>query len=170
MIERYRDPTCTQEIDGIAYTSTKFPATAALGLLSRVVKAIGEHGLRALVAANREALAPVLPRLAAQAKAQVYAAAVQIAYGLGEDLELPRALCAKLKASQLRPTVQGGPVGEAFDAHFAGELPHLVRVLAFVLLHNFAGFTLGSHLTAGSPGTPETDTDEPSSSPAPSRE
>ena len=151
MIPRYKDSVANEEIDGIVYTSSKFTCTKALSLLGRTVKVVGDPGLRSFVAANAEAFNLVFPTLVEGAAYRVYPAMVQFAYGLEADPELPRDLCENLKASKLLPANdEGGPVFGAFETHFSGEYPHLISALSFVLTHNFAGFTLGSHLIRGS--------------------
>ena len=170
MIERYQQTVITEEIDGITYSSSKFPCTKSLQLMSRTVKVLGEAGLQAVVMVRGAALLQALPRLLGNTQPRIYQAAVAIAYGLGEDINLPRDLCANLKASALRPSGKGGSVSEHFDTHFQGELPHLIRVLQFVLAHTFAGFTLGSPSMSGSPTSDETSTDASSDSPSQNEE
>ena len=168
MIEQYQDLTVIEPIDGIIYTSTKLPTGKMLRLLSRTVKMLGEHGLQALIGLKAKALADKVPNLVLQTQPRLYSAIVQMAYGVGEDPDLPRDLCAQLKASFLRPVNdKGGSVQPAFDAHFAGEFPHLFAVLTFVLSHNLMGFTLGSLSMSGILGSEKTSTTDPSSSPNP---
>lgn len=169
MIEAYKEPTVTEEIDGVAYTSTKFTCSRALKLLSRTVTILGAPGLQALIGLKAKSLAESMPRLVIEAdKPRLVAAAVQLAYGVSEDADLPRALCSLTKCAELRPTRQPGSLDKAFDSHFAGELPHLFKVLGFILAHNFVGFTLGADSLIGSPGTDETLAETPSNLPTPS--
>lgn len=142
MFPQYQDPVVTEEIDGLNYTSSKFPATKALDLMLRTTKVLGDHGLRLLVTSGFAELQGLLG-------AAMTPAIVQVAYGLAEDLALCKELCGQLKCNSLRPGGGSGSVASNFDLHFQGELVHLFRVLAFVLKHNFLGFTLGAHLTAG---------------------
>lgn len=161
-LERYRDRVVQEEVDGITYTSTKFDASTALRLMSRLVLVLGESGLMAVVSAG-------LSR-AALASAAVYPAMIQLAAGLEQDPKLPRDLCASLKCEALRPTGAGGSVGPAFDQHFSGELAHLLNVLGFVVKHNFLGFTLGADWLNGNSTSAETETETRSSSETPSEE
>lgn len=139
--------TTTETIDGLAYTSTKMPAVRQLGLLARATKMLGEHGLRVLVGAGGDQLAQLFPGIASAASdGRVFAAVVQLAEGIDGDPWLFADVLAATKCSALRPLGVPGPITrESFDAHFSGELPHLLRVIVFVLRHNLAGFTIGSH-------------------------
>lgn len=167
--EKYQPPSVTEYIDGIPYTSAKFPASRALRLLARTVQILGEHGLQALVAAKAAAVAENAPRLVLQTQPRLYGAMVQVAYGVAQDPELPRELCANLKVGESNRS-KPGAVADVFDTHFSGELYHLFQVLSFVLAHNFMGFTLGEPSIPGSPGPAETNTGEKSSSESPSAE
>lgn len=171
MIEAYQPAVVSEEIDGFRYTSTKFPAMNALRLMARTVSLLGEAGLQAIVLSRGKALAKIFPRLVLAAQPALYQAAVAMAYGLKDDLALPRDLCANLKVSRVRGLGEkGGNVAEHFDTHFSGELPHMVRVLLFVLIHNYAGFTLGSLSMGGSPTSEPTSEETPSPSPSQSEE
>lgn len=152
--DSYRGPVATETIDGIAYTSSKFPAMEGLRLMARTVAILGQTGLHAAVLAFSNKAKPSF----------MFALAEQVAVRLLEDPDLPRALLSQTKASALRPTGAGGPVAPSFDAHFSGEYIHLYSVIAFVLGHNFAGFTLGAPLPTGAPTSPPTPTGEPSTS------
>jgi hypothetical protein len=157
--DRYRDPIVTEEIDGIVYTSTKLPATKALSLHARVARVLGDEGLHALVVSGLGAR---------QVPPAVYLTAVQrILERLGDDVALPRDLCAELKANALRPTGEGR-VQPVFDRHFAGEMPHMFEVCLFILRHNILGFTLGSLSLGGSHTSAATDEGTPSNSATPS--
>lgn len=172
MIDGYQGVTAIETIDGITYTSTKFPCVHSLKLLARTISVLGEHGLQAVIAMRASALADRVPNLVkASRNPRIFGALVQVAYGLGEDIALPQDLCTHLKASELRGvSAQGGPVAPAFNKHFQGELPHLFAVLSFVLAHNFAGFSLGPPFLGGSPTDEKTTEATPSSSPTPTPE
>lgn len=158
MIEAYRDNVVTEEIDGISYTSTKFPMTPSLALLGRVVRILGEAGLQAVAVSNGRNTN--WARVLSGGDPRLFAAVSKLAEGLEVDPSLPKDLCTRLKASHIRPAgEEGGSVAKHFDAHFAGELVHLFKVLAFVLGHNFMGFTLGSLSLNGS-HTPEPTTED----------
>jgi len=154
----------------VAYTSSKFNASKGVRLMARTTKVLGEHGLRALVGLKAKSLAENAPNFVLQAKPQIFPAAVQLAYGLAEDIPLLKDLCENLKCAELRPTGSAGAVKKVFDSHFAGEYPHLFKVLGFVLAHNFVGFTLGSDSMSGSHGTEETTEEESSNSQSQSAE
>lgn len=155
MIEKYRKATVTEEIDGIKYTSSKFATTRALTLQSRVAQVLGERGLQAVIVAFSSQANPNI--------AEIFPALVKIAGGVLQDPDLPRDLTENLKVDKVLPAkAKAGSVHEHFDAHFTGELPHLFKVLGFVLTHNLVGFTLGSHLLDGSRTSEETTEDESS--------
>lgn len=160
--DRYRETVVTEDVDGICYTSSKFPTTAALRFMARAVAVLGEYGLQALVArfAKGDRGSTLVQGLGPRAL-------VQIAAGLEADSSLPRELTEGLKASRLRP-VGEGTIGNAFDRHFQGEYFHLAHVIVFVLTHNFLGFTLGSQSLGGSRTSEPTPGDDQSSSPTPS--
>lgn len=140
----FSEPTVTVNVDGIMYTSTKLPCAKALELLGRCGQVLGERGMRAAIQRHARAAAELVPQLVIDAqKVNVYGAMLQISYGLQQDPGLPRDLLAQVKCNAIRPTGAEGPIGPAFDHHFAGELPHLFRVLEKVAVHNFLGFTLG---------------------------
>lgn len=168
----YRGTLVTETIDGLEYTSEKFPATKSLVLLGRLTKALGEHGVKSVVALKAQAMAEIAPWLIESARnPRFFAAVVQLAYGVVEDENLPRDLCALLHCKTVRPTGAPGKIdGAMFDTHFTGELPHLGKVLAFVLAHTYTGFTLGLPSPTGSPTSKKTTPDDLSSSPTPSAE
>lgn len=172
MIEKYREAVTQETIGGIVYSSSKFPAMQSVALLARVVQILGEQGLRALLSVFTDENADLeIDDAITELRTTVAGrqAIVKIAAGLADDPGLPLALCERLKASRLRPgNAKGGPVAPAFDAHFAGELPHLFQVLLFVLLHNYVGFTLGFHSESGSLTGGGTGTDSSSDFPIPS--
>ncbi len=158
--EGYEELTVTEEIDGIAYTSTKFPTMQSLKLMFRTVKVLGENGLKIVV---RQSLKRFDVDLAALIKdGDSFPAAIHLAHLLDQDPNLPKDLCEQLKCANLRPT-GAGSVGKNFDSHFKGELWHLAKVVGFVLSHNFRGFSLGFHFPAGSPTADETDAETSSS-------
>lgn len=172
-IERYADEAVHEEIDGFVYTSIKFPCSKALDLLARTVKLLGADGLRSVVRAQAGALGVSFPGLVAGAAgATLYDAAPTLALGMLEDPNLFRDLIARTRVNRGRMGAGGGgELAKLYETHFAGELPHLVRVCIFVLTHNFAGFTIGSLLTSGSRTPDTTATDEqPPCSPTPTAE
>lgn len=75
--------------------------------------------------------------------------------------DLAVALLQGTRCDKVRPMGQGGYVAgtpgkpdfDTFNAHFAGEFQHLLRVVLFVARHNYAGPTLGSRSTSGSRST-----------------
>lgn len=140
----YQDLTVSEEIDGITYTSTKLGTIKQLGLIGRVVSMLGEAGLRAVISFSP--LKDSIPSLAQSAgEGRVLYAVEQLAAGLAADLTLPLDLCANVKCNKLRPVGEGSLASPStFDAHFSGELPHLIKVLLFVIQHNFMGFSIGS--------------------------
>lgn len=156
--------TTRAEIDGLVYTSTKFGCLRSIELLGRAGLMAGERGLQWFVASEAQGLVDALPLLVKKAKGvQVYGAMVQFLYGAKEDPGLLVDLCERLTVDKLHDA--GGALlpstseagyklsdPKAWDQHFAGELPHLVRVLQFVLRHNALGFTLGPRYLGGSPG------------------
>jgi len=160
----YHDLVVTESVDGIRYTSTKLPTMAGLNLMGRTGIALGEHGLRTLVLAKVSTLDAIMAEvIAGTAVSRVVAAGlVQLARGLVDDPELARELCQGLKT-------ETGAVADRFESHFSGEYPHLFKVLAFVLRHNFMGFTRGSLSTGGSHTSDATPTDAPSGSETPSK-
>jgi len=148
----------TKEIDGYTYTSTKLPAMQAHGLLARCITAAGSTGMQGFVARHAAGFAETAPLLVPGAKGvNLYGALLQLSHGVEQDPNLPRDLCAQLHVDKLRPAnVGGGKVSPMFDSHFQGELPHLWRVLEFVVVHNFLGFTLGQSFPLGAPAPAET--------------
>jgi hypothetical protein len=155
---RFREGTVTEHVDGIPYTSTKLPATKGINVLARVIQVTGETGLQLLIKSQVGDLmnaAMALPSATASAL-------VRVAAGLSEDPGLMRDILGPVKCGALRiggDAKVEGVLADHFDSHFAGEYLHLAKVLAFVLGHNFLGFTLGFLSTSGSPSTktdPET--------------
>ncbi len=119
------------EIDGLMYTSTKLPADLGLEIWPRCVVMFGAGLARALSTGD---LASVgiqgIVAFASQASAD----------GL---MPLFRDLLARMKCGQLHTTKQPGKVLDDFAEHFAGEYPHLIKVVAFAMAHNLKGPTLG---------------------------
>jgi hypothetical protein len=152
MIDKYTDDVVYEEVDGVTYCSTKFPAIKGLELLGRVVRAIGAQGLQAIVFKHRAEVSQVFPFVTAFLgnSPHTFEAVEQLAVAILGDINLPRQLCAQLKVASTKAGCSPGPVQPIFDQHFSGELPHLYRVLSFVLAHNFLGFSDGSRLTNGS--------------------
>jgi hypothetical protein len=138
-LERLNTLDCTPmavqfEVDGLVYTNTKLPAAVGLDVLPRVVSLLGPALMRVVVAGE------------SVDQTEFLLAVVAVAERAMRDglVGLMRQLCDKLQCSAVRPVNQPGSIGPAFDQHFAGEYGHLFRVLWFVLVHNFKGFTLGS--------------------------
>lgn len=120
-------------IDGLMYTSTKLPASAGLALWPRVTALLGAALTKAVVTGESSDMDPgVLVRLAERAMRD----------GL---VDLIRDLLARTDCFCLRSTGKPGKVAEDFDAHFAGEYAHLLKVCVFVLTHNLRGPTYGAH-------------------------
>lgn len=161
----YHDDLVSQEIDGLRYTSSKFPAAKSLEFLGRLGRILGGEGLR-LVVMSSGTLGEVFAR--AGSNPRMFAAVAQILENLLVDPNLPRDLLAQTSCASLRPIGEGPAGGKNFDTHFKGEIPHLLNVLAFVVTHTFAGFTLGSLSTSGSHTSDGTDTAGPSDSSTPS--
>lgn len=170
MIPELQPNTAQAEIDGITYTSTKWPCMRALELFGRATIMAGERGLAAFVASELDSFEQLAPLLVVKAQGvQVFGAMVQASYGLKDDPRLLLELCSGLRADKLHnpggmllPSVVDLSDPKVWDQHFTGELPHLVRVLRFVLRHNLLGFTLGLPSQSGSPGTPQpSETDAP---------
>ena len=163
----YTQSTVSREIDGYTYTSTKLPCLQAVALLGRCCTALGDRGMRAVVQRHAQGFAEVAPTLVLAAQEiNIYGAMLQGSYGVQQDPELPRDLLAAVKADKLRPAnMTGGALtGPMFDQHFAGELPHMFRVLEFAAVHNYLGFTLGRRFPFGSVTSAETQTATPSDS------
>lgn len=174
MDPRLSEVTAVRDIGGIAYTSTKWPATTALHLYARCVAVLGDAGLRVLVQAARgeegfsgDFMRKVLELLGTHEGAR---GLLHIGRGLAEDRNLPHDLTTNLKASRVLPGGKPGEVQRGFDAHFSGEYLHLLEVLGFVLAHNLLGFTLGGGLLSGSRTPSETTQGDPSTSQTPSEE
>lgn len=123
------------EIDGVMYTSTKLPARVGLELLPRVTGLLGAGLLRLVVTAEVEELGAD----------RIMAALVMVSERAMRDGLVPLVLdlLRNTACGKLRGSGEDGPVGPAFDDHFAGEYGHLLAVCAFVLAHNFKGPTLG---------------------------
>lgn len=166
----YTQPTVTREIDGIHYTHDKPSATDAIRIMGRVGQVAGPSGLKAIVQRYAAGFAELAPSLvvAAGADPNPYGALLQASYGLQQDPDLPRDLVQGMKCSAIRPIGAQGTIGDRFDAHFAGELPHLFRVCEFALVHTFLGFTLGRPFPSGALSSPAAATVESSDSAAPS--
>lgn len=128
--------TVQHRIDGVMYTSTKFPARVGLELMPRVTALVGS-GLLRLVAAGDMQTLPI-DRLAA---ALVAVADRALRDGL---VPLVLDLLRHTQCGAFRDGGQGPITPDKFDTHFAGEYMHLLKVCALALAHNFRGPTFGS--------------------------
>lgn len=128
--------TIQHKIDGIMYTSTKFPARTGLELMPRVTTLVGA-GLLRLVATGEGESMPI-DRLAF--------ALVAIADRALRDGLVPLVLdlLAHVQCGAFRDGGDGKITPDKFDSHFAGEYVHLLKVCALALAHNFRGPTFGS--------------------------
>lgn len=163
--QRYHEHVVQEKIHGITYTSTKVSCTAALRMLSRAAKMLGEDGLRILLTVFAKGVP--MGRLMQVLGPRAF---VQFAGNLQEDESFPRDLMENVKASRILPGNDGGEVATYFDTHFKGELPHMFAVCCFVLTHNLKGFTLGSLSIIGSLMSEPTPTEAQSDSETPSEE
>lgn len=133
----YTQLTVSEEIDGITYTSTKFGTIKQASLLGRLAAVLGEGGLAMVASSGLKFTDNIGER--------IFRIIENVAVGLRDDDKLLHDLCGNVKCNRLRPAGEGSLSDFAkFDAHFSGELPHLFRVLAFVVMHNYMGFSLGS--------------------------
>jgi hypothetical protein len=128
--------TIMHKIDGVMYTSTKFPARTGLELMPRVTTLIGA-GLLRLVATGEAETMPI-DRLAF--------ALVAIADRAMRDGLVPLVLdlLGSMQCGAFRDGGEGKITPDKFDTHFAGEYVHLLKVCALALAHNFRGPTFGS--------------------------
>lgn len=128
--------TIQHKIDGVCYTSSKFPARTGLELLPRVTTLVGA-GLLRLVATGEAETMPI-DRLAF--------ALVAIADRAMRDGLVPLVLdlLGSTQCGAFRDGGQGKITPDKFDTHFAGEYVHLLKVCALALAHNFRGPTFGS--------------------------
>lgn len=128
--------TIQHKIDGVTYTSTKFPARTGLELLPRVTTLVGS-GLLKLIATGDGDGVPI-DRLAV--------AMVAIADRAMRDGLVPLVLdlLACTQCGAFRGGGDGKITPDKFDEHFAGEYMHLLKVCALALAHNFRGPTFGS--------------------------
>lgn len=131
-----------RKIDGRTYVNEKLPATEGVDLVPLITY------LTAVSAEGDSFLGE-----AYDATAILAAFGKSARYFLGKSLKegLIEPLFSELTIGAYPMKKEGGPVLEDFDMIFRGEYPHLFRVLMFTLIHNFAGFTLGSRSTGGSP-------------------
>lgn len=123
--------TYTEVIDGATYSTTTLTATEGLVILPKLVALLGEDGLSLLIATseeeqeslweNKEVQAALIMRLAENAAKD-------------EGLLIVRRLlqnttCDKIQVGDRLTTAK---VRDNFDAHFAGNYMHLVRVAIWV--------------------------------------
>ena len=126
--------TKTKEIGGQKYVVTTFPAGRAFELLYELKDALGESFGSLLSSSAESALARIGGKLNKQEAA---------------DLVL-----RLLELTSVGGTSEGFK-RETFDAHFAGRIGHLFRVLAFVIEVNYEDFfgeLKGAVLTATKKG------------------
>lgn len=128
--------TIQYKIDGICYTSTKFPARTGLELMPRVTTLVGA-GLLRLVATGEAESMPI-DRLA---HALVAIADRALRDGL---VPLVLDLLGSTQCGAFRDGGEGKITPDKFDTHFAGEYVHLLKVCALALAHNFRGPTFGA--------------------------
>ena len=128
--------TIQHKIDGVMYTSIKFPARTGLELMPRVTTLIGSGLLRLVATGEAESLP--IDRLAL--------ALVAIADRALRDGLTPLVLdlLAHVQCGAFKDGGDGKITGDKFDTHFAGEYLHLLKVCALALAHNFRGPTFGS--------------------------
>lgn len=131
------------EIDGLVYTSTKWPARVGLEIAPRVAALVGAGVMRLVMSGARGDDIDL---------DQVMGAIVQLSDRAIRDGLVPLVLStlANTQCNRLRGEMTGdgqpkaGPVADSFDSHFAGEYGHLLAVCLFVLVHNLRGPTLGA--------------------------
>lgn len=121
------------EIDGLVYTSEKLPTTVGLEVWPRLISMVGSSVTRSVARGDfgelgRAIVLGVMERAASEGV-----------------VSLVRDLLRNMSCDALRivPS-KGGKVLDHFDAHFAGEYGHLLKVLAIPVMHNLAGPTLGA--------------------------
>jgi hypothetical protein len=121
------------EIDGLVYTSAKFPASVGLNVLPRMGALLGPALAKVLSTGEggEDVTGEALLAFADKAMTDGLSPLVR-------DL-LSRMLCNQLATSQ-----DGGPVLSDFDEHFSGEYLHLLKVLFFATMHNFMAPTRGT--------------------------
>lgn len=124
-IEKLRTRQVQFEIDGLMYTSTKLPTTQGLEVLPRWMLVAGQIVIQGKFGAD--ALGAALERLISEG-----------------TVSMTRALLSNTFVNVLAGDPKGGSVISKFDDHFAGEYPHLIRVMLFVSRHNLTP-TLGVH-------------------------
>lgn len=122
------------EIDGLMYTSTKLPASLGLEVWPRVTALLGNAMTRAVVTGD-------------VADMDIGQSLVGLADRAMRDglVPLVRDLLSRMKCNKLRSSGQGGDVLGDFDAHFAGDYAHLLKVCVLALSHNLRGPTYGVH-------------------------
>lgn len=129
---------CT--IDGLCYSSKKLPMSIGVELAARLTALIGNGVMRAL--ATGQGLDEVDIE-------EIAAAVVGVSERAMKDglMPLVRDLLSKMQCGSRVPDgpIVGSLTPEVADAHFAGEYPHLIKVLVFSLAHNYRGPTLGVH-------------------------
>jgi hypothetical protein len=126
--------TVQHKIDGLVYTSRKFPASVGLELLPRVSALIGASLMRTAVTGEDS------DEVGIEALLQVADRAMRD--GL---IATCRDLLSRMQVNELAGAKgEGGEVLADFDEHFAGEYMHLAKVCIFALAHNFRGPTLGT--------------------------
>lgn len=125
------------EVDGLLYTSTKWPAAQGLRIWPRLILLLGEDLLKSIATGEIGEIDFIVAAVRIAERAQ------------GFDLLVKDLLC-RMQCGQRRGKTDGGLVVEAFDTHFAGEYAHLLRVCALAIAHNLRGPTFGSQSSIGS--------------------
>lgn len=130
-----RDNQIAHTIDGLVYTSTKLPCQKGLDVFFATLAMVGRGLTHRLATGDLAGLdLSVLATLAEQA---IRHGAVEVAKEL-----LGQTTCGTLRSGGMTGQT-GGNVKAAFDSHFSGEYLHLLKVVIFVMGHNFRGPTLG---------------------------
>lgn len=146
------------DVDGLMYTSAKWPTGLGLAIWSRLVNMFGSSATQALAGGD------VMQALARSADWHGVEP-------LFRDC-LVNMKCAPLRGQTLDDA--SGPVAPrndpkttgVFDKHFAGEYVHLLKVFQLGTSHNLMGPTLGSLSMSGSPTKTTTQTDPAKESPS----
>jgi len=131
-----RPSTVMFKIDGLTYTSSKLPARVGLEIWPRVSALLGAGLLRLAVTQEVDEMPAD----------RIMAALIVVSDRAMRDGIVPLVLdlLRNTQCDRIRDQREGGYVAPHFDAHFAGEYGHLLKVCAFVLSHNLRGPTYGA--------------------------